>query len=616
MADRWYYAGYSGSASTGKTLKMHLYTIEKNIVENYTVERADLIMEVSNAVGGYWNNYGSPAYVGINGNNTTHTVKWDARSTGDKWLIGSWDTRVYHRDDGSQWIGISFSHTTNTSLGNAICSSDTYICDTIPRQANITGANNFNDEQNPYLTFNNNGGFQLNAKLEFSGLQIVRNNIPNTGNYTFQLTENERNILRNAANKSNSLTIRYVIATVVDGAEKWWSLYDRTMTIVNANPIFNNFEFKDVNEKTVALTGDNQKKIKNYSNIEATISVANKAIAQKMATMSKYRLQIGTKQIDANYSDNSDVSLTLNKVDNNVIRVYAIDSRNNSTLKDLSPSAFIDYTDIKILSANVNRSNGGVGSTVTLNLEGEFWNDNFGIVNNSIKSLKVQYKSTISDEWIDSDTITPDISENKFSKTITIKGDLGAEGFNVSNSYDIKIIAEDELSTFPFNTILGKGTPAIAIADDGVAFGTPYDESVGGNLQGIYKIGDIFLSTSSENPAERFGGTWELISKGRTLVGVDESDTDFATAEKTGGEKTHKLTVAEMPAHNHGARIAVYNTVSGGKYYYFNHAGSTSAEPDNLSSWSQSLYTTPVGGSGSHNNLQPYFTCYIWCRTA
>lgn len=504
MADRWYYAGYSGSASTGKTLKLHIYTIETNIIENYTVERADLIMEVTNATGSYWNNYGSPAYVGINGNNTTHTVKWDARSTGDKWLIGSWDTRVYHRDDGSQWIGISFSHTTNTSLGNAICSSDTYICDTIPRQANITGANNFNDEQNPYLTFNNNGGFQLNAKLEFSGLQIVRNNIPNTGNYTFQLTENERNILRNAANKSNSLTIRYVIATVVDGAEKWWSLYDKTMSIINANPIFNNFEFKDINEITLALTGDNQKIIKNYSNIEAIISTANKAVAQKMATMSKYRLQIGTKQVDINYSDDSDVPLTLNKVDNNVVRVYAIDSRNNSTAKDLSPLDFIEYTDIKILSASVNRSNNGVGSIVTLNLEGEFWNDNFGIISNTIKSLKVQYKLTTSNDWISGDTITPDINGNKFSKEITIKGDLGAEGFDVNNSYDIRIIVEDELSTFVFTTILGSGKPAMAISRYGVSFGSPYNENVGGLLQLNGRDVELKIVTGQEIPTNEY----------------------------------------------------------------------------------------------------------------
>ena len=41
--------------------------------------------------------------------------------------------------------------------------------------------------------------------------------------------------------------------------------------------------------------------------------------------------------------------------------------------------------------------------------------------------------------------------------------------------------------------------------------------------------------------------------KGRTIVGLDTDDTDFNTIGKTLGEKTHTLTVAEMPEHNHQA---------------------------------------------------------------
>lgn len=520
MADKWYYAGYSGSASTGKTLKMHLYTIETNVVENYTVERADLIMEVSNAVGGYWNNYGSPAYVGINGNNTTRNVDWDARSTGDKWLIGSWDTRIYHDPNGSKSIGISFSHTTDTLLGNAVNSGDTYVCDTIPRQAIITAASDFNDEENPTINYSNPAGNSistLQACISLTGVSadISYRDISKTGtSYTFDLTTEERNVLRKACTTSNSRKVIFFVRTTI-GENTFHSTLERTLTIVNANPSFNNFKFEDINAKSVALTGDNQKLIKNYSNVEAIVNVANKAVAQKMATMSKYRLQIGTKQVDTNYSDNSDVSLTLDKVDNNVIRVYAIDSRNNSTAKDLSPSAFIEYTDIKILEASVSRENGGVGSIVTLNLNGEFWNDNFGNVTNTIKTLEVQYKSTISDEWLAGDTITPKVSQNSFSFQGAIKGDLGANGFDVNNSYDIRIAVEDELSTFFFTTTLGSGKPAIAICSKGTSFGAPYNEEIGGVLQieGEYSVlkekvlyenasgstGTISLTTPAEN---------------------------------------------------------------------------------------------------------------------
>ncbi|MBP5233986.1 MAG: tail fiber protein, partial [Planctomycetes bacterium] len=38
---------------------------------------------------------------------------------------------------------------------------------------------------------------------------------------------------------------------------------------------------------------------------------------------------------------------------------------------------------------------------------------------------------------------------------------------------------------------------------------------------------------------------------GRFVVGYDPKDGDYNAVGKTGGEKTHRLTVAEMPSHNH-----------------------------------------------------------------
>lgn len=115
-----------------------------------------------------------------------------------------------------------------------------------------------------------------------------------------------------------------------------------------------------------------------------------------------------------------------------------------------------------------------------------------------------------------------------------------------------------------------------------------------------YKVGDLFLTTNSENPSVRFGGTWELFGKGKTLVCVDTSDSDFSTVKKTGGEKTHKLVTSELP--NHAKDGA---TTAGGWY---------AGEIKNYSSGQYKL--TTAGSDQAHNNLQPYITCYIWIRTA
>ena len=70
----------------------------------------------------------------------------------------------------------------------------------------------------------------------------------------------------------------------------------------------------------------------------------------------------------------------------------------------------------------------------------------------------------------------------------------------------------------------------------------------------IYPVGSIYISTTdttSEQVANRFGGTWQAFGKGRTLVGVDTSDDAFKTVEKTDGSKTHSIAVGNLPAHTH-----------------------------------------------------------------
>ena len=64
----------------------------------------------------------------------------------------------------------------------------------------------------------------------------------------------------------------------------------------------------------------------------------------------------------------------------------------------------------------------------------------------------------------------------------------------------------------------------------------------------VYPVGSIYISVKSTNPSSFFGGTWTAFGTGRTLVGINTSDTNFDTVEKTGGTATHTLTTTEMPS--------------------------------------------------------------------
>lgn len=130
----------------------------------------------------------------------------------------------------------------------------------------------------------------------------------------------------------------------------------------------------------------------------------------------------------------------------------------------------------------------------------------------------------------------------------------------------------------------------------------------------IYPVGSIYLSVNATNPSVLFGGTWEQL-KGKFLVGVDSSDTDFETSGKTGGEKTHTLTVDEMPSHTHDMNDAVYGNYKNRLGIRGDGGGSNGLIPSMMQTTGYSRYIpTNTGGGQAHNNMPPYLAVYMWKR--
>ena len=121
----------------------------------------------------------------------------------------------------------------------------------------------------------------------------------------------------------------------------------------------------------------------------------------------------------------------------------------------------------------------------------------------------------------------------------------------------------------------------------------------------IYPVGSLFISMSSTPPSSFLGGTWSLTAAGKTLVGVNSSDSDFNASRKSGGEKNHVLTIDEMPSHSHNYSGA-----------YVNNFVKVESSPAYGRTADTTRTTAATGGGKSHNNMQPYITTYIWERTA
>lgn len=127
----------------------------------------------------------------------------------------------------------------------------------------------------------------------------------------------------------------------------------------------------------------------------------------------------------------------------------------------------------------------------------------------------------------------------------------------------------------------------------------------------IYPVGSVYTTLTNTNPGTFLKGTWEQFGQGRTLIGEgtgnDGTDSQTFTANSTGGEYKHKLTVGEMPSHTH---IIKFN---GGQGVQPNDPyGVNKPMLQGPSSYGQEIDKT--GGDGSHNNVQPYVTVYFWER--
>lgn len=122
------------------------------------------------------------------------------------------------------------------------------------------------------------------------------------------------------------------------------------------------------------------------------------------------------------------------------------------------------------------------------------------------------------------------------------------------------------------------------------------------NTDFIYPIGSIYISVNATNPSKWFGGTWQSFGSGRTLVGVDTSQTEFNTVQKTGGSKY-------MQAHTH-TKNCIGWCGDGGFWVGSGNYTTLQFGYDTAQSGGANVTT------GNSGNLQPYITVYMWRRTA
>lgn len=343
----------------------------------------------------------------------TASVQYSISSYG-RITLASGSKTITHDADGSKKIAVEFSIDMASAdyTAGALSGSGDMELTTILRQATITSATDFTDEENPTVNYTNPLGDSVSAlqvciATDSSTIVVPYRDISKTGNsYTFVLTDDERTALRNATKTSKTLSVFFYIKTT-NGGTNYYSKAEQTLTIVNANPIFteeqvayaDNSSFADITENPLHI-------VQNKSPLTVIFGAAQ---GNKGASITKYELTLNgvTKTINADTSAGYSLPFgTVNSSQDLTLSVKAIDGRGNSTT--VKKKVIMLAYDLPIMSAVVERLN-------------NFEDTTYLTPKASISSVNGKNEATITFmcKRIDGDYGEPETIENNARHTVT-----------------------------------------------------------------------------------------------------------------------------------------------------------------------------------------------------
>lgn len=341
-------------------------------------------------------------------------------------------TTVEHNEYGEATIPVSIA----TAIYTGIVETKTgnWTLDSIPRKATLVSAPNFNDEENPTITYSNPAGEAvsvLQACIANDESILIVKDVSRTGtSYTFNLSDSERANLRQSVVGSNSRALRFILISAI-GETDFTHELSRNYTIKNPLPTLNPV-VKDTGTNSIALTGDANKMIQYFNNMAYTINAA----AVKEATIVSQSVSCGSVKKTTNTGSFSNAS-------SNTFVFTATDSRGNTVSKTITVPmvSYIPLTCDVEASIALDAAD-STKTTVRFTISGNYFNSSFGAQNNSLSlSYSLIYGSS------GGASITPitipsgAISGNRYSVDVEI------EDLDYSGTYTVQAFASDKIAT-------------------------------------------------------------------------------------------------------------------------------------------------------------------------
>ncbi|KKF45912.1 DUF859 family phage minor structural protein [Streptococcus uberis] len=465
--------------------------------------------------------------------------------------------------------------------------------------------------------------FRHTLKFDFKGLTGTIASLVDTS-YAWTIPNSFATMLPNSLSGTGTLIVETYTNTSEKVGENRYTITATIPDTATYKPTLASVSLSDANTATGSLiTGTNFVRI--LSRPKVTFGTAT---GKNGSTIKSYNAEVvGKNKFITGNGSNFDM---LDFTGSAVIRATVTDSRGLTSAPVDTTINVLDYFLPQVVSAKITRAQSDP-NIFQLSPIVEIAPLTVGGIQKNQLKIKVEVAPYDTGVY----TVDNGPATNTWSTISKMNGEL----LNLGGSYDkakswlVRVTVSDSLNTaMPIGQTVSSEFALMVKAPTGVSFGKIWERGiidaqgdvyVSGKtdtksltvdgfaiskltiLNMIYPVGSIFISTSSANPATTMGGTWTRYGQGRVLVGVNESDTDFSTAGKTGGEKTHLQTVDEMPSHTHGFR-------GGGENNYVR------VEPSSTYGYSgnSDKTTNATGGNKPFNIMQPYITTYMWLRTA
>lgn len=466
-------------------------------------------------------------------------------------IIGQWSGELEHDTNGelSLTVTTKYSHESSSPyppISPVEFNTGALKLTSIPRASKISFIKVYEDGGTGNIGIKKSvSSYYDSVKIYYKGNLIKTIDGVVEGSNPFEFAENEYNIIYTlSANETSSpLKLTYVVRT--------YKTSDKTNLIgsnemlgdfvfgESANPTFQNFDYNDVNTTTLGLTNNSKILINNYSDVRITISTANKATANKGATMIKYSFQDNKEEL---YSSTNDVAHTLNKYNYGAnIIVGAIDSRNKHTYVTKSGITIVNYNQLPQISNIITQRKNGVDTETYLSLNAKLWKDNFNTNRpNGITSFKYRFKrpkeTWNNQEWIDATALFKAKVETQSIDNIYISIEDGFQihlngtsgGIPAGVDYDMQLALSDGYDTTIFNTDYELGYVDNGLFLDSYSkSNTGYKYAVNGIVDetlddGLQVNGKLYLNGKEITPITSKSAITAYINSGAYYVNANE----------------------------------------------------------------------------------------------